>query len=155
MPPPHFLPQVPQPADDDDLTLAEIEEEELPRLRVAHMDLLLEDVPELPAPAPKPNVRKPKLRRTRPAQPAAVAPTRRPPRPKQMVRREEWVDRVPWSAEEFDGELADRVRRSEPLVEYVEQAGPTSGDHAMDEELLEVQFEDETQRAGRNGWQLH
>ena len=161
VPPPHFLPTPAfEPPREEELTLAEIDDEPPPRL--AHLEPLpgeplpvepVQVVATIPRPAiPRPG-RAARPRRPRPvAEPAAVVP----PRPREKVRREQWVDRVPWSAEEFDGELADRVRRSEPIVEYYEEPARPTGPVAQDEELLDVQFEDDSHHGeprsyGRNG----
>jgi uncharacterized protein YhaN len=162
VPPPHFLPEPkPQPPLEQELGLADVEEAAPPPAPKAEPLLELEPLPELetlpmvtivhptlvarpPAPVRAPRIAKP--RRTRlVAEPAPRAQAKR------KVREEQWVDRVPWSAEEFDGELSDRVRRSEPIVEYVEQSEPAISAASHEEELFEVQFEEERNGALRNG----
>ena len=106
VPPPHFLPDShgEPPADEESLLVVEDEN------------------PEPPSPAVEPlrivgnraalahNGRKAKPRRTKPAG-----------EPKPTIRRVPQIQSVEWSAEEFAGELADRVRREVPVVEPVEE----------------------------------
>ncbi len=152
VPAPHFLPSpVHEEPQEDELTLAEIEDPPAPPLRIAPIEsfpvqaTVVEPPPQLvpQRTAPARNGRTPKPRRPRSP---AVRPAAR-----SKVRLEQWVDRVPWSAEEFDGELADRVRRSEPIVEYVDDSVRPPSGSPLDEELLEVQFEDDPRQHGRNG----
>jgi hypothetical protein len=155
VPAPHFLPlhveEPPLEALDEELTLADVDDLPPPERSTPLEPLPLEPAPvqslvqlaPLPPVAPRPRPARPRRQRSEPAQ----RPTAR-----SKVRLEQWVDSVPWSAEEFDGELADRVRRSEPIVEYVE--GPLrSAAQSIDDEPLEVQFDDEAHQARRNGRQ--
>ena len=158
IPAPHFLPlPVAEPPTEEELTLAEIDDE--PEVLLAPIEPLPREMPPaIPLPSatvlaePEPvqvvreaprQVRRP--RKPRPVvEPVTATPQRR-------VRREQWVDSVPWSAEEFAGELADRVRRSQPIIEYLEEPVRPAMPLGHDEETLDVQFEDDTPYHGRNG----
>ena len=59
------------------------------------------------------------IRKVRPRRKLHVAP--QPVIRRRLVRQERWVDSVPWSNEEFEGELADQVRRDSGPVEYIEE----------------------------------
>jgi hypothetical protein len=150
VPAPHFLPllveEPPLEPADEELTLADEDEPPAPARWTPPLEPVASEPIEPPqvvqlAALPAPPRRTARVRRAKP-QPVA----------RHKVRLEQRVDRVPWSAEEFDGELADRVRRSEPTVEYVEQPVPAASANGHDDEPLEVQFEDESHYP-RNGRQ--
>ena len=157
IPPPHFLPTPAyEPPLEEELTLADVDD--LPPPRIVHIEpVMAEPIPLVSPPraATPRNGRSIRPRRPRPVvEPVVVAPAR----PPHTVRREQWVDRVPWSAEEFDGELADRVRRSEPIGENLEEPSRPASAATHDEELLDVQFDEDTHQngphyRGRNGHQ--
>ncbi len=111
VPAPHFVPEpAPPPA-------PPVEEE----IVAAEPPPVVATPPPAPAPAP---AAAPALRRNghaarpRRAKPAAVV--RPAPEPRRRVTSA--VESVPWSAEEFEGELVDRVRRS--VVVEERPAGP-------------------------------
>ncbi len=167
VPAPHFLPLpiYTPPQDDDDLTLADLDEE--PPVRSAPLEPLPHEPLFREPVAPEPFISEPVEVQAVPIEVVRQAPrpTRRPrrtrpaPQPapvRQRVRREQWVDNVPWSAEEFDGELADRVRRSQPIVDYVEEPaqasrGQESSARAQDDEPLDVEFDEQPHLHRRNG----
>jgi hypothetical protein len=116
IPPPHFVPEpAPAAAAAPPAPFEEFEE------------VAFEPVPPPPPPPPPVPIPAPAARRNghaprpRRAKPAVVAR----PAPEPRRRRLSSVESVPWSAEEFEGELVDRVRRS---VIIEEELPPVRGE---------------------------
>ncbi|HTU23925.1 MAG TPA: AAA family ATPase [Pirellulales bacterium] len=124
VPAPHFLPEpvptqliVPSTIPEPPPIIDEI-------VPLAEPEMAPEPVRPPARPAAKRNGQTPRPRRAKSAPPPRPAP-----QPQNRVRRHLTVESVPWSAEEFEGELVDRVRRSvrweEPVAEMAEEVLPT------------------------------
>jgi uncharacterized protein YhaN len=90
-------------------------------------------LPVFEVPAPAPVFRKPLVIEIKPVVVAVPVEVRQPPAPPRKRRRRvvQRLERQRWSAEEFDGELADRVRRDLWIEEELEpELAETSDDSA-------------------------
>ncbi|HEY1784544.1 MAG TPA: hypothetical protein VGG30_03315, partial [Pirellulales bacterium] len=132
VPAPHFVPEPTLPP--------QIVEEEHPSApsppiepEISALELAPPPAPPAARPVPRRNGQSARPRRAKPvASPRPVAP----PRPREHRKLD--VESVPWSAEEFEGELVDRVRRPVVSAARGEESGEARAGRRADSDRVRL-----------------